>query len=75
LALSAEGLDIRALTHDPVTPISSALLYTDVLTRIADASLSKLGALLDERVWVLKVDVEHCRAVGWAVGEADGLPE
>ena len=50
---------LQALTRDQTMPISSALLYADVLTRIADESLSKLDSILDERVWVMKADVER----------------
>ena len=31
----------------------------DVLTRIADDNLSQLDAILDERVWVMRADVER----------------
>jgi hypothetical protein len=47
-----------ALTRDSSTPISAVLLYIEVFTRIADANLSKVDAILDETVWVLQADVE-----------------
>lgn len=50
---------LRALARDQSMPITSALLFADVLTRIADDNLSKLDAILDERVWVMKADVER----------------
>jgi len=50
---------LQALTRDQTVPITSVLLYADVLTRIADENLSKLDAILDERVWVMKADVER----------------
>lgn len=50
---------LQALARDRATPISSAALYADVLMRIADENLSRLDAILDEQVWVVKADVER----------------
>ena len=50
---------LGALTHDRSTPISSATLCGEVLTRIADHNLSKLDTICK---WVMEADVERLLA-------------